>query len=107
MEGIAVKGRQEPDIRWGSENVFEDLGFPKHEAENLRLRSDLMTAILRLIEQQGLTQAAAAKRLGVSQPRVSDLTRGKIERFSLDALVTMLARAGIEVRLSLKRRPAA
>ena len=107
MEGIAMKGRQEAEIRWGTANVFEDLGFPKQEAENLRLRSDLMTAILRLIEKEGLTQAAAATRLGVSQPRVSDLKRGKIERFSLDALVTMLGRAGIQVRLSLKRRPAA
>ena len=62
-----------------SGNVFEDLGFPPEEAENLRIRSSLMIEISKLIEARGLTQTAAAKLFGVSQPRVSDLVRGKIE----------------------------
>jgi predicted XRE-type DNA-binding protein len=72
----------------GSGNVFSDLGFPAAEAENLMLRSQLMSEIRDTLE--GLTHAQAAKRLGVSQPRVNDLLRGKIDKFSLDALVIML-----------------
>ena len=84
-------------ITKGSGNVFADLGFPPTESRNLRLRSQMMTALRKFIEQEGLTQASAAKRLKVSQPRVSDLTRGKISRFSLDTLVNMLTDAGLEV----------
>ncbi|MFQ6045841.1 MAG: helix-turn-helix domain-containing protein [Gemmatimonadales bacterium] len=90
-------------IHRSSGNVFRDLGFDTEEAENLRLRSELMIQIRKLIERRDLTQAAAAKLFGVSQPRVSDLVRGRIDLFSIDALVKMLARAGIQVRLVLKR----
>ena len=62
-------------------NVFEDLGFPKEEAENLRVRSALMATIRAILEEEGLTQARAANLFGVTQPRVSDLVRGKIELF--------------------------
>ncbi len=86
----------------GSGDVFRDLGFSAAEARNLRLRSELMTALRKYIEEEGLTQAAAAKRLKVSQPRVSDLTRGKISRFSLDTLVNMLTDAGIDVAVKIK-----
>lgn len=90
-------------ITRGSGDVFRDLGFSPAEARNLRLRSELMTALRKLIEREGWTQADAAKRLKVAQPRVSDLTRGKISRFSLDSLVNMLTDAGMEVAVSVKR----
>jgi predicted XRE-type DNA-binding protein len=82
-----------------SGNVFRDLGFPPEEAEHLRIRSDLMTALLKVIADRKLTQARAAALFGVSQPRVSDLVRGKIDRFSIDTLVEMLARAGVRIDL--------
>ncbi len=83
--------------------VFGDLGYSPIEAENLRIRADLMIAIRRLIERESLTQATAAKRLGVTQPRISDLVRGKIELFSIDSLVEMLGRSGRKVRVSVGR----
>jgi predicted XRE-type DNA-binding protein len=82
-------------------NVFEDLGFAKEEAENLRVRSALMATIRGIIEEEGLTQARAAKLFGVTQPRVSDLVRGKIELFSIDALVNMVAATGRHVDISI------
>lgn len=75
-------------------NVFRDLGFGEEEAENLKIRADLMIELTKLIEAQGLTQASAAELLGVTQPRVSDLMRGKIDRFSVDSLIEMLGHAG-------------
>lgn len=87
-----------------SGNVFRDLGFPPTEAENLRVRADLMIELTKLIEDRGLTQAAAAKLFGVSQPRVSDLVRGKIDRFSVDTLIEMLGAADVQVRVTTKRR---
>jgi len=83
----------------GSGNVFRDLGFPAEEAEHFRVRAELMSAIARLIRRRKLTQAQAASLLGVSQPRVNDVVRGRLHRFSIDALVSMLARAGVLVRL--------
>jgi predicted XRE-type DNA-binding protein len=85
-----------------SANVFRDLGFGREEAEHLRIRSDLMIAVHSVIEERNLTQARAAALFGVSQPRVSDLVRGKIERFSIDTLVEMLDRAGLRVDLSIR-----
>ena len=89
-------------ITMGSGDVFTDLGFSPAESRNLRIRSEMMTALRKFIEKEGLTQADAAKRLKVSQPRVSDLTRGKISRFSLDTLVNMLSDAGLEVDFRIK-----
>lgn len=86
-----------------SGNVFRDIGFGAEEAENLRLRSELMIHIRELIERRRLTQAAAAKLFGVTQPRVSDLVRGRIDLFSIDTLVRMLAKAGVHVRLVVRR----
>jgi predicted XRE-type DNA-binding protein len=85
-----------------SGNVFEDLGFPPEETEHLRIRSALMATIRKVIEERGLTQARAAALFGVSQPRVSDLVRGKIDLFSIDMLVEMLARAGVRVDLVVR-----
>jgi predicted XRE-type DNA-binding protein len=90
-------------VRRSRGNVFRELGFPAAEAESLRLRAELMVQIRRLIEGRKLTQAAAAKLLGVTQPRVSDLVRGKIDLFSIDTLVDMLARAGVRVALTVHR----
>ena len=92
-----------------SGNVFTDLGFGEEEAEHLRVRSDLMIAVRKLIEERKLTQSGAAKLMGVTQPRISDLVRGRIDLFSIDALVGMLARAGVhvEVVVSTARQGAA
>jgi predicted XRE-type DNA-binding protein len=87
-------------------NVFEDLGFSPVEARNLLLRSQLMTAVMDEIERQQLTRAKAAKVLGVTQARISDLVRDKIDRFTLDALVDMLTQAGIKVTLLVERTAA-
>lgn len=84
-------------------NVFRDLGFGPEEAASLKIRANLMIEIERLIQRRKLTQAAAAKLLGVTQPRVSDLVRGKIELFSIDTLVDMLTRAGVRVRVNVRR----
>jgi predicted XRE-type DNA-binding protein len=90
--------------RRSSGNVFRDLGFDREEADNLKIRADLMIAAAKLIETRGLTQAEAARVFGVTQPRISDLTRGKIDRFSIDGLVEMLGRAGIKVSIILSRK---
>lgn len=90
-----------------SGNVFIDAGFPPAEAARLLIRSDLMSQVTDIIEKRDLTQARAAKLLGVSQPRISDLTRGRIERFSIDALVDMLALLGMTVTVKTSRRRAA
>jgi predicted XRE-type DNA-binding protein len=83
-------------------NVFRDLGFSPEEAAHLKVRSDLMIQLQRLITSRGLKQADAAKILRVTQPRVSNLLRGRIDLFSTDALIDMLARTGVRVRLVLK-----
>jgi len=88
-----------------SGNVFLDLGFPPGEATRLLVRSHLMTAVTTLIERRRLTQARAARLLGVTQPRVSDLVRGRIELFSIDSLVEMLARAGATVSIQAEMPP--
>jgi len=82
-----------------SGNVFRDLGFPPEEAEYLKIRSTLMIHLRKTIEAKGMKQAEAAKLLGVTQPRVSDLYKGKIHLFSIDSLVDMLAHAGVPVKL--------
>ena len=69
------------------------------EAANMRMRSDVMVALIRRIEEQNWTQAEAARIMGVTQPRVSDLIRGKIQRFGLDALVGMATAAGLAVEV--------
>ena len=72
----------------GSGNVFRDLGFPAEEARNLLLRSQIMICIEQFVERSGLTQARVAARLGLTQPRLNALLKGKIDQFSLDALVS-------------------
>lgn len=91
-------------LRRSSGSVFRDLGFSNEESENLRIRSELMARLARFIDDRGLTQAEAAKIFGVSQPRVSDLVRGKIDVFSIDALVVMLSKAGLRVTVTARSR---
>jgi len=82
-----------------SGNVFVDLGFDQSEATVLQMRANLMGDLRRYIEKQKLTQAQAAKRLGIAQSRVSDLVRGKWDKFSLEMLITLEARLGRTVRV--------
>jgi predicted XRE-type DNA-binding protein len=91
-------------IRRSKGDVFRDLGFDPAESENLRLRSDLMMELSKLVRSRRMTQTQAAAMFGVSQPRVSDLMRGRIDRFSVDTLVAMLGSAGLRVRLVVTRR---
>lgn len=83
-------------------NVFADLGFGPEEAENLRLRTWLMSEILTMIRERGLKQRQAAALFGVSQPRISELKRGSIDEFSIDSLVNMLGRAGVRIDLTFR-----
>ena len=85
-----------------SGNVFRDLGFSLEEAERLKVRSDLMISVQKAIAASRLKQAEAAKRLGVTQPRISDLMRGRIDLFSIDTLIDMLARLGIRAKIVLQ-----
>ena len=90
-------------IERGSGNVFRDIGFSPEEAQNLHLRSELMTRVEQFVKRSGVTQTAAARALGITQPRLNDLLRGKIDKFSLDALVNMLGHAGMRVELRVKK----
>ena len=93
----------DPDavITASSGNVFVDLGFASGEAAVLALRADLMARLRLLVKAEGWTQAEAASRFGIAQSRVSDLVRGKWEKFSLDMLITLAARAGRKVELAM------
>ncbi|HVW04166.1 MAG TPA: helix-turn-helix transcriptional regulator [Vicinamibacterales bacterium] len=84
--------------------MFRDLGFSEEEAEHLLIRADLLIQLQKAIAAGGLKQAEVAKVLRVTQPRVSDLLRGRIDLFSTDSLIDMLARLGIGVRLVVKAR---
>ena len=81
------------------DNVWDAIENTPAEAENMKLRSSLMMAVRDHITRGGLTQSQAAKMFGVTQPRVSDLVRGKINLFGLDALVNMATAAGLHVEL--------
>ena len=83
-------------------NVFADLGFDPVEAANLKLRSEVMMAIEQWVNNSGLTQKEIGEVLNVSQARVSDLKRGKIEKFSLDMLVGFAAKLGMKTELVIK-----
>lgn len=97
--------RKSASLTRSSGNVFQDVGFPREQAEHLQIRADLMIQIQKVVASHGLTQAEVAKVLRVSQPRVSDLLRGRIDLFSTDALINMLGRLGIGIRLVTKPKP--
>ena len=93
-----------------SGNVFRDLDFPAEEAEHLLIRADLLIQIQKVVATRRLKQAALAKVLQVTQPRVSDLLRGRLHLFSVETLIDMLARLGVRVRVvvtPLRRRKVA
>ncbi len=90
-------------IEKGSGNVFLDIGFPPGEAQNLLMRADLMLKIEQFVHKSGMTQKEAAKLLGITQPRLNLLLKRKIELFSLDALVNMVTRTGMQVKLTVKK----
>ena len=84
-------------------NVWDAIADNPAEAENLKLRSQLMMALEQYIVREAITQEEASKRLGVSRPRVSDLVRGHIDKFTIDKLVNMAARVGLTTKLTIKR----
>ena len=90
-------------VRRGSGNVFRDLGFSERESQNLLLRAELALCIEDFVKRSGLTQLAAAKRLRLTQPRLNALLKGKIELFSLDALVNIATYAGLRVELKIRK----
>jgi predicted XRE-type DNA-binding protein len=81
------------------ESIWDALEDTPEQAENMKLRAVLLTAIKDQISKRQLTQAEAAKLFGVTQPRISDLIRGKINLFALDTLVNMTVAAGLHVEL--------
>jgi predicted XRE-type DNA-binding protein len=83
------------------DNAFDALMDTPEEAANMTMRSDLLIALQGVVEGWKISQAEAAKRLGITQPRLNDLLRGRINNFSLDALINLAPRAGLAVRLDL------
>ena len=90
----------------GQDNVFVDLGFDAEEAANLKIRADLMLDIRQYIQDRDWTQAEAATFFGETQPRISNVMKGEISRFSIDKLINMLARAGLRVRFEIEAKAA-
>ncbi|MEZ5576602.1 MAG: XRE family transcriptional regulator [Candidatus Competibacteraceae bacterium] len=83
-------------------NVWDALADTPQEAANLKVRSELMSQIAAFVRERGWTQVEAARRCGVTQPRLNDLLRGRLSRFSLDALVNIAAALGCRVRVGLE-----
>ncbi len=92
-------------VNQGSDNVFEDLGFNTKEAANLKVRADLMLDLRQYIQEQGWTQAQAASFFGETQPRISNLMNGDIARFSVDKLLNLLERTGMQVKVEVVSKP--
>lgn len=81
------------------ENVFDALADTPAEAANMKARSELLSALKSEVESWGVTQDVAASRLGITRPRLNDLLRGKLGKFSLDALVNLTAAAGLKIKI--------
>lgn len=88
------------------DDVWDAIEATPAKAANMRARADLMIAIHKAVDAWDVTQAAAAKRLGLTQPRMNDLMRGRISKFSLDALINLAAEAGLAVRVQVRRKAA-
>ena len=84
-----------------SKNVFLDLGFPPHEAAVMLLRCELAEALRKWMDREAISQVEAAKRLGVVQPRISEIARNKVDKLSLDYLVGLCAKAGVSVAVKV------
>ena len=95
-----MKKKQARQVK-GSNNVFLDLGFPPHEAAVMLLRCELAEALRQWIDREEITQVEAAKRLGVVQPRISEIARNKVDKLSLDYLVGLCVKAGVSVAVKL------
>ncbi|AOY79941.1 MAG: XRE family transcriptional regulator [Moorea sp. SIO1G6] len=85
----------------GDDNVFKDLGFEAQEAMNLKVRADLILDLRSYIQERGWTQNEAAEFLGETQPRISNLMNGEISRFSVDKLINLLGKIGMEVKVEV------
>ncbi|MBM3534173.1 MAG: helix-turn-helix domain-containing protein [Alphaproteobacteria bacterium] len=96
-----MRGRKMKDRRFAS--VWDAIEGTRQEAASLRARSELMLALAELIRRSGWTQRQAAAKFGVTQPRISDLVRGRIDLFSLDTLVDMASAGGLKPRITVKR----
>lgn len=96
-----MKANKSIDVIQGSDNIFEDLGFDASDAANLKVRADLMLDLRNYIESQSWTQEQAAAFFGETQPRISNLMNGEISRFSVDKLLNMLGRAGMQVKIEV------
>ena len=96
-----AEGIMREKVTESSGNIFLDLGLPPHEAAVMLLRAELAEALRKWMERKTLTQTQAAKRLGVNQPRISEIVRGKVELLSLDYLVGLCAKAGLPVKVRL------
>lgn len=83
-------------------DVFNDLGFSKEQSDKLVIKSYLMMQVETLIKNKGMTQDQASKLMGVSRPRISDVKRGKIDKFTIDALVDMLTKAGLHISITVE-----
>jgi predicted XRE-type DNA-binding protein len=94
-----MKKRTRNSLTHGSGNVFIDLGFQPHQAAVMLLRCELAEALRKWIDRDGLTQAEAARVLGVAQPRISEIARNKVDKLSLDYLVALCAKAGVVVKV--------
>lgn len=87
-------------------SVWDAIEPSRAEAANMKARAEMMNAIRAAVERWGVTQTTAAKRLGLTQPRMNDLVRGRINKFSLDALVNLATGAGLSVRVEIVRSAA-
>ena len=96
------KPKAEPEKSERYASVWDAKADTPEEAANLRVRSELIAKIAELVEKNGWTQLEAAQRCGVTQPRISDLLRGRISRFSLDALVNIATALGCRVHVELE-----
>jgi predicted XRE-type DNA-binding protein len=85
------------------ESIWDAIEDNPVEAQKMKLRSAMMAALRDYIKAEGLTQKQAAKKLGVTQPRISDLVRGRIDLFAIDSLVNMLALAGLRIEMQIAK----
>lgn len=83
-------------------SIFDDLGFKEAEAANLKIRAQLMQELNQIIKDRYKNQSEAAEQLGVTQSRISDLSRGKIQRFTIDMLINMLSKSGRNIEITTK-----